>query len=363
MKTGFIYIKSLIDLFILVILRLLLKPFFAKSNNILFINTGQIGDLIVSSIILENDIVFEGKGEIVFVVKDQYLQLFKNYNGKVKILGYNYIKYKYSLLYKYKFLMNLRHIGFKKCYNLTTARGILNDQMALLSGAEEIYCLNSNWKYLTNFFGKKLDKKYTKIITKNYFNEYDKNIEVIKSFNKKYVPVFNDNKVFSLNVNSNDYDIAIAPFSSEPKKDWEIKKFENLVTILSQKYKIILLGSFEQRMRLYNLENDNNNIIVKAGELDLNDIPNVIKNTKLFIGLDSGLSHIALKVGIPLIAIIGGGNYGKFFPYKESNKVKYLYHKMDCFGCEWRCIHKEPYCLTDVSVNEVLENVNELLIN
>ena len=159
MKTGFIYIKSLIDLFILVILRLLLKPFFAKSNNILFINTGQIGDLIVSSIILENDIVFEGKGEIVFVVKDQYLQLFKNYNGKVKILGYNYIKYKYSLLYKYKFLMNLRHIGFKKCYNLTTARGILNDQMALLSGAEEIYCLNSNWKYLTNFFGKKLDKK------------------------------------------------------------------------------------------------------------------------------------------------------------------------------------------------------------
>ncbi len=359
----FIYIKSLIDFFILIILRLLLNPPPVKSNNILFINTGQIGDLIVSSIILENDQVFEGNERIVFVVKNKYLQLFKSYNGKVEILGYNYIKYKFSLLYKYKFLMNLRHIGFRKCYNLTTARGILNDQMALLSGAEEIYCLNSNWEYLTKFFGKKLDKKYSKIITKNYFNEYDKNIEVIKTINKKYVPLFNDDKVFPLIENNNDYDIAIAPFSSKNNRDWEIQKFDKLITILSQKYRIILLGSFEQRMRLYNFKNENNNIIVKAGELNLNDIPNVIKNTKLFLGLDSGLTHIALKVGIPLIAIIGGGNYGKFFPYKESDKIKYLYHKMDCFGCEWRCIHKKPYCLTDVSVDEVMENVNELLMN
>ncbi len=360
----FIYfIKNIIGYIEYLVLKIIFFNSKRKSeNNILFINTGQIGDLIVFSIILENDLVFEGKGEIVFVVKDQYLQLFKNYNGKVEILGYNYSKYKFSLLYKYKFLINLRHIGFRKCYNLTTARGILNDQMALLSGAEEIYCLNSNWEYLTKFFGKRLDQKYSKIITKNCFNEYDKNTEVIKSFNKKYTPVFNANKVFSLNVKNNNYDIAIAPFSSENNRDWEVQKFDKLITVLSQKYRIILLGSFEQRMRLYDLKN-NNNIVVKAGELGLNDIPSVIKNTKLFLGLDSGLSHIALKVGTPLIAIIGGGNYKKFFPYKESDKVKYLSHKMDCFGCEWRCIHKEPYCLTDVTVDEVLENVNELLIN
>lgn len=356
------FIKNIIGYIEYLVLKVILFNSKRKSeNNILFINTGQIGDLIVSSIILENDQVFEGKGKIIFVVKDQYLQLLKNYNGKVEILGYNYSKYKFSLLYKYKFLINLRHIGFRRCYNLTTARGILNDQMALLSGAEEIYCLNSNWEYLTKFFGKRLDQKYSKIITKNYFNEYDKNIEVIKSINKKYTPVFNYNKVFPLIENNNDYDIAIVPFSSENNRDWEIQKFDKLITVLSQKYKIILLGSFVQRMKLYNLKNDNNNIIVKAGELNLNDLPNVIKNTKLFLGLDSGLTHIALKVETPLIAIIGGGNYGKFFPYKESGKVKYLYHKMDCFSCEWRCVHKEPYCLTEVSVDEVLENVNELI--
>ena len=167
--------------------------------------------------------------------------------------------------------------------------------------------------------------------------------------------------MFPLTQNNVEFDITIAPFSSENNRDWRIQKFNKLITILSQKYRIILLGSFEQRMKLYNLKNDNNNIIVKTGELNLNDLPNVIKSTKLFLGLDSGLTHIALKVGTPLIAIIGGGNYGKFFPYKESDKVKYLYHKMDCFGCEWRCIHKEPNCLTEVKTEEVIREAEKIL--
>lgn len=120
--------------------------FFLKSEkrnekkSILFINTGQIGDLMVSSLLLDNDDIFDNS-RVYFLIKDKYLELFKEYYGKVEIIGYNYQRYKWSIFFKIKFIKYLHSLKLSKCYNVTSARGILNDEMSLLSGADEVYCL------------------------------------------------------------------------------------------------------------------------------------------------------------------------------------------------------------------------------
>jgi ADP-heptose:LPS heptosyltransferase len=74
-----------------------------------------------------------------------------------------------------------------------------------------------------------------------------------------------------------------------------------------------------------------------------------MKNCSLYIGNDSGLTHLAHQLNAPLIAIIGGGKFGKFFPYKEREDAVFLFDQMDCFGCDWNCIHDKRYCLINVS--------------
>jgi len=342
----------------------LLKYFLPISKihfkNLLLINTGQIGDLIISSLITDRAEILKTKfNKIYFLIKYEYEDLFRE-NKNVNLICWNYKKYKFNIFYRIKFLLGLRKLGFKNCFNLTAARGVTVDEISLLSSANNIYALNSNYRYLTKLFGKKLDKMYTKILAENILNEYDKNIEVLKFLGIDYrFDNINNKKV---NIKSHDnykYEIAVAPFSSIYNRDWGTEQFFKLISRLADNYKVLLLGSLSQKKKLEIFRMDN--VTINAGDLALNELYDQIMNVKLFIGLDSGLSHIALKVGTPFIAIIGGGNFGRFLPYEESPFAKYLYHKMDCFGCEWRCIHKEPYCLTEVTVDDVLSNLSSLL--
>jgi hypothetical protein len=341
-----------------------------KPKNLLFINSGQIGDLIISSLILENPDIFIKYEKIIFLFKNEYLELFRDYKGPIEIKGYDYFRYKYSIIYKIRLLHDLREIGFNKSINLSAARGILNDEITLLVNANECYCLNSNLKYFGNYWGDKLNSYYTKILTRETLNEYDKHLELLKFLNQdtSKVPnvfnkyLFNTNKKIKFDISFvHQKIICIAPLSSSGERDWGQNNFERLIQKLNDQYHIILIGSEHQEEKLLSIKSYSTNVSVLAGRLQLNALPSLIMKCDLFIGLDSGLSHLALKLNIPMIAIIGGGQFNRFFPWGLCNHSIFLYHKLDCFGCEWRCIKEKPYCISNITVDQVYQAVISLL--
>ena len=343
-----------------------------KQKNLLLINSGQIGDLIISSLILENPDNLIGYEKVIFLIKNEYLELFRDYSGPIEVRGYDYFKYKYNIIYKIRLLHNLMDIGFSKSINLSAARGILNDEITLLANAEESYCLNSNLKYLGDFWGGKLNSYYKNILTRDIINEYDKHFELLKFLNNytsktpnffnKYL--FHTDKKIQFDVDFlNQKLISIAPFSSSCDRDWEQNNFEQLIQKLNDHYHIILIGSGHQKEKLLRIKSNSTNVSVIAGELQLNELSTLITKCDLFIGLDSGLSHMALKLNIPMIAIIGGGQFNRFFPWGLSKYSIYLYHELDCFGCGWKCIKDKPYCHTNVTVDQVYEAAEKLLKN
>jgi len=358
------HIKNYSEIIIFNFFKVILPKSRPLRGKLLLINTGEIGDLIVSSVILENEEVLQHYSKIYFIIKNQYLGLFDRYVGKIEFIGYNYKKYKYSIIYKYKFLSLLRREGFQTTIQLTAARGILNEEMVHLSGAKERSVINSFWEYLDNHLGRYFDNKYDRIIAKDVMNEYVKHFELIKYLRKDNDKEIIFNKGLTFNeeefIKKEDY-IVIAPFTSLMNRDWKKEYFSVLIKILAQKYDIKLLGSQNQKKDLEKLTSRDKNIQIFAGTVSLNEIPNVIAKSKLFIGLDSGLTHIALKVGAPIVALIGGGEFGRFFPYRESDKVKYLYHKTDCFLCHWECSKSEMFCMTDITPQLLINEVEKIL--
>jgi heptosyltransferase-1 len=341
-----------------------------KQKNLLLINSGQIGDLIISSIILENPEFLIGYAKVIFLIKNEYLELFKDYNGSIEVRGYDYFKYKYNLIYKIRLLHSLTDIGFNKSINLSAARGILNDEITLLVNAEEYYCLNSNLKYLGDFWGGKLNGYYTKILTRDIINEYNKHLELLKFLNqgmRKTPNVFN---LYLFNTKEKiEFDISfvkqklifIAPVSSSGDRDWGQNNFEQLVQRLKDHYHIVLVGSEFQKEKLLRIKSNSTNVSIMPGKLRLNELPTLLMKCDLFIGLDSGLSHLALKLNKPMVAIIGGGQYDRFFPWGSSHHNIYLYHKLECFGCDWQCIQDKPYCYANVTVDQVYQSAIKLL--
>lgn len=343
------------------------KPDGQYQKNVIFINTGQIGDLMVSSLLFENEINLPPDYKFYFVFKDEFSDLFSNYNGKFNLLPYSYIQYKFNPVYKTNFLKQLQSLNSIACYNLTAARGILVDEMALLSGAKDIYCTDNSWKYLKKLFGKRMDANYTKVLFRNTQNEYEKHIKLLtKRFD---VPVekikYLNEKVFRRNPELTsslpDKYFTMAPFSSIKEKSWPLKKFRELAEKLSD-HQIILLGSQSQRRYCEKEFSGMKNVDNSCGKYKLNEVASVIYDSTFHIGNDSGLTHVALKLGVPFASIIGGYNFNKFFPFEfEKMNGKYFYVPLDCFGCEWNCIYDRAKCLTDVEVDDVFEYVSKKL--
>ena len=97
------------------------------------------------------------------------------------------------------------------------------------------------------------------------------------------------------------------------------------------------------------------------GQTSLEELSREILAADLFLGVDTGPAHLALALGKPAVVVLGGGDYGRFFPYGKSRVVT---HRMDCFQCRWECRYDRAMCLhdipPDVVVREVLEIAMEL---
>ncbi len=369
-----IYFNNFISLLLLFIYKIIL-PNPKKGNSLLLINTGQIGDLIISSVILRNSkYILNNYDNIYFIAKEEYSILIENFKN-IKVISWNRKNFNLNPVYRYKFLTVIRNLGINTSINLTAARGVSSDTLALLSGGKKIIAINNNYRYLKKLFGKYLDNLYTEIICKEIANEYMKNIEVLRYLNinsyvsSTFLPINKHNVFFILRKIGMKNDLAkkivIAPFSDLPIKDWGLINYKYIITEILNKFedvKIVLFGSEEQREKIKELVPINTDRVYNiAGILNINESAILLSSCDLFIGNDSGFTHIAKALGVNMIGIIGGGSYGFFFPYNVGSNEIYLFNKLDCFGCEWRCIYSKPFCLTGVSYDEVLEKVTEFL--
>jgi heptosyltransferase-2 len=273
----------------------------------------------------------------------------------------------------------LKKIGFGKCIHLTAARGIINDELALLSCASEVICLNNNWKYLKKLFGKRMDSYYDEVIYYDTINEHLRHVQIMGHIlDKKINPdsVINIKEttenaaITKLNSLWAGYDskhiVAIAPMSDELLRNWDNKNYIQLCQqiIRNHKHSIVLLGTQSQREKIDEIAKfDEKRIFNASGYFSVLESAAIVKHSDLFIGNDSGFTHIAKALNKKFIAIIGGGSYNMFFPYNEKENDNLFFHKMDCFSCEWKCIYDKAYCVQNVTVQQVYSRTAELLKN
>lgn len=98
-----------------------------------------------------------------------------------------------------------------------------------------------------------------------------------------------------------------------------------------------------------------------AGKSSLRELASILHKAGLCIGNDSSAIHLASAVGCPAVCVMGGGHFGRFFPYGDPSKNRVAYYEMDCFFCNWQCRWPEPYCLSKIRVESVQKEINIIL--
>jgi ADP-heptose:LPS heptosyltransferase len=332
------------------------NPIYKKK--ILLVNFGQIGDLTITSLFFDLRELQSNK-ETSILINEKYCDFFRYLAPQSDIIGINLRNYNRNFFYRLKILYELRKTYYDKILNLTSFNRIMTDEIVLLQNAGEYYCLKNNWNGLKPYFRKAMVNKYTEILGSEEINEYKRHFEVFKKFFNKDINSILLRQIEKLNVDKyfENY-IVISPTTSQKISAWDINNFSELIRLLIVNFNVILLGD----KLIKNFEDITSTKFLNfSGKTTIVEAVDIIRNCNLYLGNDSGLTHIALKFSVPIICILGGGAYNFYFPIFESENTKYIYKEIDCFNCDWYCKYQEPKCLTQISVEEVFDETIKML--
>jgi ADP-heptose:LPS heptosyltransferase len=348
-----------------------LKQFFGKKNskskNILFINTGLLGDIVISTVILKNDAKLKKVFSTVYLLFDKrFSELFKDFDGQITILYVNLNKYRLNLFYRISFLVKLQKLNLESSINISFSRRTLDDEITLLNGSH--FCLGfDNAPKIPKLFSNYIDSNYTKIIKPFTGNHY---VDILYLLEKLGVNSPNPETLdFQLNkipsevtrfLDTKKRIICLAPVTSQAIKNWSSNNFVELANKIIEKFNVVII-ILNEKQNHYFLKQNNSQIIDLTGRTSLEEAASIISISDLFIGLDSGLFHLAKANKIPRIGMIGGGAVNIVFPYGDSEKEILLFKEMDCFGCHWKCIYDNAHCLQEITVANVFDSIKLIL--
>ena len=150
--------------------------------------------------------------------------------------------------------------------------------------------------------------------------------------------------------------ISFVPSASHETKRWPIERYVDLAKRLSKDMTVVILAGPDDRF--CEAFNGLDNIINLQGKTSFLESSRIAGGSKLCIGNDTGLVHIAEAQNVSSFMIMGPtSEVLGFYPHLESSHA--FSKKMWCRPCSAtgskKCFRKQRYCLIGIEVDEVYE--------
>lgn len=125
---------------------------------------------------------------------------------------------------------------------------------------------------------------------------------------------------------------ASNPLEINLQKQWPSERFVRLGNYLAREYnaRIVLVGAEAEKKLVTAVSGMMSNPSVNlAGELSLGEIGALCEVADLYVGNDTGPTHVAAAVGCPTLTIFGPNDPAYSKPYGTKGKVIALWHEWD----------------------------------
>jgi ADP-heptose:LPS heptosyltransferase len=165
--------------------------------------------------------------------------------------------------------------------------------------------------------------------------------------------------------------VVISPAASRRRqiKTWDPKKFAELILLLKHHFDLtsVIVGSSQDQaynriisdsLREKATVNDATTIDL-TGNTNLRSLCSIIRKARLFVGIDSGIMHLASSIDIPVVGLFGPTDPQYVGP---QNKRSIIVRKedMDCVPCQLKSC-KPRDCLSQLEVDKVFDACGQLL--
>lgn len=311
----------------------------------------------------------------------------RDFSAKIKdvddFIYFDNKKFSSDFFYRRKFLLDLKRSGFETAIYPVYSRESIGDFMVWLTDAREKVGVDGDDGCMPDETRLKNNSIYDKLIKipDNIKSEFERNIYFIRSLGANVPEIafptlsLNDNEIDKSEKIIAESGLAgkkfciIYPAAGQVYKIWPADKYAKIVSYISAKGIIPVICGFGEEHKLASEIkkglSDKEQVVDLVGRLDILTLGALLKKSLFYLGSDTGVAHLSVAVGTPAICLIGGGHFGRFFPYGDLKKNRIVYDKnMRCRNDNWVCAEKSNKpapCVAGIEVRDVETEVDDLL--
>lgn len=282
--------------------------------------------------------------------------------------------------YRFRILLEIRRQGFEILIDPTFSREFqFSPAMARVSGVTRRVAPQGVVGNQRHWQKQLSDKWYDRFLpsTPEPLMELQRNAEFLRGLGavdfKARLPEYRAKSAGRVAENIPYY--ILFPGASWDKKQWPVENFSALATMIHQStgWKGVLCGGpNETDLSRQILERTDAPLEDRIGQTSLEELAGLIASARLLVTNDTSAVHLGAAVATRTVCILGGGHFGRFLPYQVDEETSgrpvpvAVWHKMDCFGCNWQCIYpldgrQAVPCIAGISVEQVWQVIRENL--
>lgn len=377
-------LRSIVNSFIIGIL--FCTPRKKKPRDVLVVKIDALGDFVIFlPALIRYKTLFPGKRLVLLLASHINKQiadrLLGTYIDEVILLEDK--RYAKKILYRLLFSLKIYKKHFETVIYPVYFRRFIGDFLVLATRTQQAIGFSGYRVQEEN--DRSFSKHYTTLLTLpvNVSNEFYKHKYMLEQLSgchlDNYDPFFplqeedraNAGKLLSEHHVPSRY-VVVFPGSGSPFRNWPIDKFKEVISYLhSVNLHVVLCGSKEESVITQKIISlfGNPSLITDLSGLTTSifQLASIIEQSQMYIGGDTGPTHVSAAVHTPTICLMGGGVFREFFPYGNKEKNRIVYDKnMTCRNDNWKCTQNIPYgspapCIKNISVKDVIEEINFLL--
>jgi heptosyltransferase I len=154
---------------------------------------------------------------------------------------------------------------------------------------------------------------------------------------------------------------VIAPFTTRPQKHWFDERWQELAQRIVQEgaLAVVMLGGPGDASHARAMEQAAPGVVNLTGRTQLDEAAAVIEGSDLVVGVDTGLTHLAIALNRPTLALFGSTR-----PYRETgaHSARVLYHELPCSPCRRRpTCNGEFTCMRLHTVDAIMAHAVQIM--
>lgn len=154
----------------------------------------------------------------------------------------------------------------------------------------------------------------------------------------------------------------IHPAAAFETKRWATENFARVAEFVAERGLAPVAIAAPNELGIIDALLNESSVHVLSLELSLPEVTALAARSRVFVGNDSGIAHIAAAVGTPSVVVFGSSNVAHWRPWNRA-KAEVVFEELPCQPCHGYFCEKfpQPECILRVPVTKVAAAIERCL--